>query len=157
MHCLSPSVNMERESWHFWNTEKQDEGNICVKLVWNAPAKWNFYSWGRNLGSAPAGGTHVCTDYDLLEGCSIIPGRAWASSKMHLKCPHRHAWDIRPTELLWFHHHGLSFIVKPWASKGIPAMYEQSCQALIWSKPRHRKFSVTCSLPCRSHTQSSDS
>ena len=62
---------------------------------------------------------------------------------------------ICPAGLLGLH--GLSFTVKPWASKGTPVMYERSCQALTWSKSHHRTFSVTCSLPWWSHVQSSDS
>ena len=42
------------------------------------------------------------------------------------------------------HWHGLSFTVKPWASRGIPTMYERSCQACIWSQ----WLPVTSSLPC---------
>ena len=32
------------------------------------------------------------------------------------------------------HEYGLSFTVKPWASGGIPTMYERSCQARTWSQ-----------------------
>ena len=79
--------------------------------------------------------------------CWIILGRAWASSKLHLECPHRHA-AIRPVRLLCLQEHGLSFTVKPWASKGIHAMYERSCQVRIWSQRAPCWPTVTCSLPC---------
>ena len=58
-------------------------------------------------------------------------GQAWASSRLHLESPHRHA-AIRPAGLLWLHRHGLSFTVKPWA----PAVYERSCQAHLCSFSR---------------------
>ena len=41
---------------------------------------------------------------------------------------------IRPVRLLWLHWHWLSFTVKPWASWGNLAMYEQSCQVCTWSQ-----------------------
>ena len=40
--------------------------------------------------------------------------------------------------------HGLSFTVKPWASREISAMYERSCQAHIWSQ------CTSCCLFCLS-------
>ena len=33
---------------------------------------------------------------------------------------------------LFIQPHGLSFIIKPWASRGILAMYERSCQVHTW-------------------------
>ena len=81
----------------------------------------------------------------LLERYCIIMGWTWAGSNSHLGCPHvvdHTCWHeaIRPAGL---HGHGLSFTVKPWASRGILAMYERSCHVLTWSKPHHRTF---CSL-----------
>ena len=81
-----------------------------------------------------------------LERCCIILGRAWGSSKLHLKCPHRHAAlheiFVQP-DYYGYTGYGVSFIVKPWASKRIPAMYERSCQALTWNKLRHRTDSLS--------------
>ena len=83
----------------------------------------------------------------ILVRCWITLGRAWASSKLHLECPHRHV-AIRPARLLWLQGHGLSFTVEPRVSKGIHAMYERSCQARTWSQR------TPC---CPTVTQSSDS
>ena len=97
-----------------------------------------------------------CSTSTKLERCCIILGRAWVSSKMHLKCPHRHVRAICPAGLLYgYTGHGLSFTVKPWASKGIPAMYEWSCQALTWSKPRHRTFCLSLAACLAGVTRSS--
>ena len=74
----------------------------------------------------------------LLERCWIILGRAWASSKLHLKYPHWHA-AICPGGLLWLHRHGLSFTVKPWAPAVMPSTY---------LKPAYILLPVTRSLPC---------
>ena len=54
----------------------------------------------------------------------------------------------------WLLGHGLSFTVKPWASRGIPTVYEQSCQASNWSQnaPCARLSLAACIV-----TQSSDS
>ena len=84
----------------------------------------------------------------LLQRCCIILGWTWVGSKLLLGCPHvvdHTCWHVAicPAGLLWLHGHGLSLVVKPWARKGIPAMYERSCQVLTWSKPRNRTF---CSL-----------
>ena len=64
----------------------------------------------------------------ILERCWIILEQAWASNKLHLECPQ--ACSYRPARLLWLQGHGLSFTVKPWASRGIHAMYALSrdCQ-----------------------------
>ena len=46
--------------------------------------------------------------WSKLLNCTITrkmlhhPGRAWVSIKMHLKCPHRHAWDIHPADYYMF-------------------------------------------------------
>ena len=70
----------------------------------------------------------------ILERCCIILGQPWVSSKLHLKCPHlgdHTCWHaaICPARLLWLHR-WLNFTVKPWASRGIPSIYEWSCQVL---------------------------
>ena len=62
--------------------------------------------------------------------------------------PHRHA-AIYSAGLLWLHWHGPSFTVKQWASRGIPAIYERSCQACAWSQHTSDLLSVTCSLSCQ--------
>ena len=72
----------------------------------------------------------------ILEGCWIILGWAWASSRMHLGCPctDMSAAIISSSRTTWLHWHGLSFTVKPWASRGIHAMYERSYQMHPWSQ-----------------------
>ena len=37
----------------------------------------------------------------------------------------------------WPQGHGQSFTLKLWASRGVAVVYEQSWQALTWSKPHH--------------------
>ena len=89
----------------------------------------------------------------LLERCCIILGRAWVSSELHFKCPHRRAQAIRLAGLLWVHMHVLSFTIETWASKRITAMYEWSCKALTWSKPRYCTYSQPAlSCDCQTNT-----
>ena len=52
-----------------------------------------------------------------------------------------------------YHWHGLSFTVKSWASRGIHAMYEQSCLAHTWSQRTSCRLSLVACLV----TWSSDS
>ena len=84
--------------------------------------------------------------------CCIILGRAWAGSKLRSGCPHvvdHTCWHVAicPAGLLWLHWHGVSFTVKPWATRGyvwavMPGTY------LEQTSPPYLLLSVTCSVPC---------
>ena len=109
----------------------------------------NYWKLGIHCLRLPV---YTSRDLRLLERCWIILGWAWASSRLHLESPRRHDAAIHP----WLNWHGLSFTVKPWASRRIPAMYERSCQVRTWTQ---RTYSRSCSLslvPCLV-TQSSHS
>ena len=80
-----------------------------------------------------------------LVRCWIILGWAWASSKLHLECPHRHA-AIRPARLLWLQGHGLSFTVKPWASRGIHATYAWVVMLGTYLKPAYTLLFVSIDI-----------
>ena len=97
----------------------------------------------------------ISWDSNKWERCWIILGRAWVSSELHLECPLWHA-AICPARLLWLHGHWLSFTVKPWASRGIPAMYEQLCQVRTLSQCTSCCLSPGLLIACL-FVQSSDS
>ena len=85
----------------------------------------------------------------LLERHCIILGRAWAGRKLRLGSPHvvdHTCWHeaIHPAGL---HGHGVSFTIKPWASRGYVWMV-MPCAYLEQTSPPYILLSLTRSLPC---------
>ena len=85
----------------------------------------------------------------ILVRCWIILGQAWVSSNCIWNAPtqtHLSYLSSQTTMATWTW--AISFTVKPWASRGIHAMYEWSCQANTWSQRTPCCPTITHSLPC---------
>ena len=90
---------------------------------------------------------YKCTLPGLTRKMLNHPGASLSEySRLHLGCPHRHA-TICLSGLLW---HGVSFIIKQWVSRGVPAMYERSCQARTWNQRTSCCLSLIACLVRRS-------